>query len=42
MGGNAKFAKKKRIWMDMDLAERDGVEWGLKTLRVKGSNRDPN
>ena len=38
MGGNGEFStKKKSVWMDMDLAERVGVEWASKFCPVKGS-----
>ena len=34
------FLQKKRIWMDMDLAKRDGVEWVSKFCPVKGSTEN--
>ena len=41
MGGNGEFSFKKiRIWMDMDLAERSGVEWVSEFCPVKGSMKN--
>ena len=34
------FYPKIRIWMDMDPAERGGVEWVSEFCPVKGSNLD--
>ena len=35
------FLPKTRIWMDMDLAERGGVEWVSKFCPLKGSSSHP-
>ena len=34
------FYRKIRIWMDMDPAERGGVEWASEFCPVKGSTQD--
>ena len=41
IGGYEEFSteKKNRIWMDMDPAERGGVEWVSEFCPVKGSRR---
>ena len=39
IGGYGEFsAEKIRIWMDMDPAERGGVEWVSEFCPVKGSS----
>ena len=40
IGGYGEFStEKNRIWMDMDPAERGGVEWVSEFCPVKGSTK---